>query len=137
MKFREIELCRVDFEQVTGHSGIQRDIPARPGRNRLECPAQPGHRVLHHFPGRGRTIVAPERRDYLVDSHHAIRAEQQNTQQRPLLKAAYGHLGAVGEHFKRPQNIESHPAPSTLGESGKHHSEECSRWYIRAARVLH
>ncbi|MFF4926641.1 hypothetical protein ACWDD9_27530 [Kitasatospora sp. NPDC001119] len=111
MKFREIELFRLDSEHVSGHSGIQRGFPVRRLPDRLECAAQPGHRVLHHFPRRGRTVIAPECGDYLVDTHHAIRAEQQNTEQGPLLQAANGHVGAVGEHFKRPQNVESHPYP--------------------------
>ncbi|WP_344343955.1 hypothetical protein [Kitasatospora putterlickiae] len=111
MKFRQIELLRLDSEHVSGHSGIQYGLRVRRLPDRLECAAQPGHRVLHHFPGRGRTIIAPECGDYLVDTHHAIRAEQENTEQGPLLQAANGHVSAVGEHLKRPQNIESHPCP--------------------------
>ncbi|MFB7383581.1 hypothetical protein [Kitasatospora purpeofusca] len=111
MKFREIELFRLDSEHVSGHSGIQRGPAVRRLPDRLECTAQPGHRVLHHFPRRGRTVVAPECGDYLVDTHHAIRAEQENTEQGPLLQAANGHVDAVREHFERPQNVESHPYP--------------------------
>jgi hypothetical protein len=100
-----VDVLRIDLEDVAA-------APCHDELVRLEGLAEPRHLDVEAVRRCSRRSLRPERLDELVARDDLVRAEQEQREQRPGLRAAYRHGAAVPERFDRSQEAELHGPPS-------------------------
>ena len=68
--------------------------------------AQASHAAVQEAARGGRRLLAPEVGDEPVGGHHPVGAEQQQGEQRALLRDTQPHRPPVGKHLQRSKNPE-------------------------------
>ena len=84
----------------------RKDLPA--AAKRLECAAEVGHVDLDRVRGRARRAFAPQQVDEPIDRHDLSGVEQQDRQERSLLRRAEVRDRAVRGYLKRAEKPKVH-----------------------------
>ena len=84
LEARDVELARLDSGDVSGRTGHDHGLAA----GLSQSFAQLGDVDLHDLRGRRRRLVAPELVDQAVSRNDLVRAQQQDGEQRPLLRSS-------------------------------------------------
>ena len=108
LEYLEVELSGLHAEQV---SGRPRDDPRLVGRRRAERLPQPRDVHLHVVHRGIRRVLAPEGVNDPLARDHSIRTQQQQREQRPLLRPGCRNGQAVHADYERPENPELQAAP--------------------------
>ena len=99
----EVELARLDAQQVAGRPRRQSWLVARRRDQHL---AQAGHLVAQRVVGRAHALVGEELVDQPVARDHPIRVQQEEGQQRALLRPADGRNRSVHADDERTEDPE-------------------------------
>jgi hypothetical protein len=98
----QVDLARRDLQQITGRAGLD-PIGAEQLAQAGDVPVQRGLRGA-------RRLLAPQRLDQLGARHDLAAAQEQQRQQRALLRARRGHIGVTFDNPQRTQQLEPHLA---------------------------